>query len=82
MLEVQTSVVGEIYSARGEAGYEVRYFMDYKLFKAEKFEKGIKNFTCKIDTNNLQNGDHLIIVNIEDLHDHIGSGGVRVNVEN
>ena len=36
----------------------------------------------KLDTKTLQNGDHLITVNIDDLHDHIGSAGLRVSVEN
>lgn len=81
-LEIQTSVVGETYGFPDEAGCEVRYYTDYKLFKVERFEKGIKNFVFNIDTNDLQNGDHLITVNIDDLHDHIGSAGLRVSVEN
>jgi len=82
MFEIQTSVVGETYHSPDKPEYEVRYFIDYELFKVEKFEKGTKNFIFKIDTNNLKNGDHLIIVNIEDLHDHIGSAALRIHVEN
>lgn len=81
-LEIQTSVVGETYGFPNEVGYEARYYIDYKLFKVEKFEKGIKNFMFKLDTKTLQSGDHLITVNIDDLHDHIGSAGLRVSVEN
>jgi hypothetical protein len=81
-LEIQTSVVGETYNHPDEAGYEARYYIDYKLFKVEKFGKDIKNFIFKLDTKTLQNGDHLITVNIDDLHDHIGSAGLNISVEN
>jgi hypothetical protein len=81
MLEIQASVVGEARNSQNEAEYEARYYIDYKLFKVEKFEKGMNNFIFKIDTNGLQNGEHLITVNVDDLHDHIGSAGLRVSVE-
>ena len=81
-IEIQASLVGESCYPPDEAGYEARYYIDYQLFKVEKFEKEMKNFIFKLDTKTLQNGDHLITVNIDDLHDHIGSAGLRVSVEN
>ncbi|MBI5286019.1 MAG: hypothetical protein HY878_00315 [Deltaproteobacteria bacterium] len=63
-------------------GVEVRYFVDYKPFKTERFEKGTGRFGFKIDTRSLENGEHLITVNIDDLDDHIGTAGVKVDVEN
>jgi hypothetical protein len=81
-IEIQASLVGESCYPPDEAGYEARYYIDYKLYKVEKFEKGINNFIFKLDTKTLQNGDHLITVNVDDLHDHIGSAGLRVSVEN
>lgn len=82
MLEIQISVGGETCRIPDEAEYETRYYIDYQLFKVEKFGKGVKNFIFKIDTNTLPNGDHLVTVNVDDLHDHVGSAGLRVNVEN
>jgi hypothetical protein len=81
-IEIQAQVGGETYSPPDEAGYEARYYIDYKLFKVEKFGKGIKEFKFKLETKNFQNGDHLITVNVDDLHDHIGSAGLNVRVEN
>jgi len=81
MLEIQASVVGEARNSPDEAEYEARYYIDYKLFKVEKFEKGINHFIFNIDTSGLQNGEHLITVNVDDLRDHIGSAGLRVSVE-
>jgi len=80
--EIETSVLGETYPSSDKAEYQVRYYVDYELADEERFEKGIKNFLFKIDTKKFQNGDHLIIVNVEDLHDHIGSAALRIHVEN
>lgn len=82
IFEIRTSLEEKASGFISEFGGEVRYFINYKLFKTEKFEPGIKEFVCKIDTAELENGEHLISVNIDDFHDHIGSAGVKIKVEN
>jgi hypothetical protein len=79
--EMETSLV--TMDGFGEqAGCEIRYSIDYKLIETKRFEKGIKTFGFRIDTTSFNNGEHLITVNVDDFHDHIGSGGVKINVEN
>jgi hypothetical protein len=70
------------HSFGGKTGCEVRYYIDYKLFKTETFKEGVTEFDIKIDTTSLSNGEHLITVNVDDLHDHIGSAGVKIMVDN
>ena len=81
-IEVRTTLVGETQTSEDKTGYEVRYFIDYELFKTETFDKKKKEFSLKVDTISLKNGDHLITVNVDDFNDHIGSGGVKIKVEN
>ncbi len=53
-----------------------------KLRVIENPLQAVNEFVVKIDTADLSNGEHLITVNVDDLHDHIGSAGVKINVEN
>lgn len=82
VFDIWTAFSGETPSDWDNKGYEVRYFIDYKPVKTERFEKGAKRFGFKIDTAGLCNGEHLITVNIDDLQDHIGSAGLMIRVEN
>ncbi len=81
-LEIRASLSDETPGIEGEDGLEVRCYVDYKPRETEKVAKGAKGFVLKIDTTDLENGEHLISVNVDDLHDHIGSAGVKIRVEN
>ncbi len=80
--EICTTFLDETSRFLSREGIEVKYYMDYKLFQAERMEPGVNNFIFRIDTSNLENGEHLLTVNIDDLNDHIGSAGVKIKVEN
>lgn len=60
----------------------MRCYVDYAFFKKEKFKKGTKEFVTDIDTSSLPNGEHYLVVNIDDTHDHVGSAGVKLLVGN
>jgi hypothetical protein len=66
----------------GETDCEVRYYVDYKLFKTDLYKKGTSEFNLKMATTILNNGKHLITVNVDDFHDHIGTAGIPFTVEN
>ena len=61
---------------------EVRYFIDFLPFQTQKIDKGVNNFNLKIDTTKLKNGEHLITINVHDFNDHVGSAGIKIDVEN
>lgn len=82
IFEMWTSLHPETNGFGKKDEVEVRYFVDYKLFKTERLEKGTDRFNFQIDTRSLKNGEHLITVNVDDLNDHIGSAGVKIMVEN
>ena len=65
-----------------KTGCEVRYYVDYKLFKSENYDKEAVEFNLKVDTTIFNNGEHLITVNVDDFNDHIGTAGVKIDVEN
>lgn len=80
-LEVRAGIVGTD-GAFGRDGLEARCYVDYKPAKTETAAAGAGEFVFRIDTAGLENGDHLVTVNIFDLHDHRGTAGVRIRVEN
>ena len=82
LFEIKTKLREEINSFIDKTGSEVRYYVDYELFHTERFEKQIKEYLFKLDTAPLKNGEHLITVNVNDFNDHIGSGGIKICVEN
>ena len=82
MFEMITTFPGEANPWEHSDALEVRYYVDYKLFQKERVVPEIKKFVFKMDTACMENGSHLITVIIDDLHDHIGSAGVKINVEN
>ncbi|MFH2059849.1 MAG: hypothetical protein ABIJ59_13225 [Pseudomonadota bacterium] len=63
-------------------GAELRYYIDYELFKKEDISKLLTDHILELDTSILRNGKHLITVNVDDRHDHIGSAGVIISVDN
>lgn len=81
-LELRTSFSEVAPGFKDERGFEVKYFIDYKLWKTERVEKGLREFIFRVDTSSLDNGEHLITVNVDDFLDHIGSAGVKIRVEN
>lgn len=82
IFEMLTLLPPEINGFMKKNEVEGRYFVDYKLFKTERFKRETDRFDFQIDTRSLKNGEHLITVNVDDLNDHIGSAGVKINVEN
>jgi hypothetical protein len=62
------------------SGGQVRYFVDYQLVKTEKFANGRAIFKATLDTTGLARGKHLITVNIDDLQDHVASGGLQIEI--
>ncbi len=64
-----------------ERSHEVRYYLDYRLHRKEKYPPGIRRFTLTLDSNDLGIGKHLITVNIDDCNDHVGSAGAVIDLE-
>lgn len=81
-LEIRTSFPDGLDKIKWNAGYEVKYFVDYGLVKKEVFQETQNRFSLIIDTTKLSNGEHLITVNISDLHDHVGTAGLKIMVNN
>ncbi|MBI5575763.1 MAG: hypothetical protein HY896_05310 [Deltaproteobacteria bacterium] len=81
-LDIWTSLAAESVDFGRENGFEARYYMDGKLFRTDKADPGTKEFHIRLDLSELENGEHLITVNIDDLSDHTGSAGVRITVCN
>ncbi len=79
-IEILTTVSG-VNNFGNSNGCEVRYFIDYAPLQTQKFDKGVNNFNLKIDTIKLKNGEHLITVNVHDFSDHVGSAGIKIDVE-
>jgi len=82
IFDIRTNLIQVAENFGNKDGLEVRYFVDYELLKTERFENHVKRFDVQIDTRSLTNGEHLITVNVDDFHDHIGSAGVKIKVEN
>ena len=80
--KILTSLQGNAFGFLGKNDGEIRYFINYKLFRTEKFQPGVRGFECMIDTTILKNGEHLIIINVDDLHDHVGSASIKIKVKN
>ncbi len=64
-----------------DRSFEVRCYLDYRLYKKEKYPPGNRRFTLTFNPNDLGIGKHLITVNIDDCHDHVGSAGVVIDLE-
>jgi len=79
-LEVYSSFLGLSRGLMEKSGCEVRYYIDYSHIKTEIFKSLPDEFCLKVDTASLVRGKHLITVNVDDLHDHIGSAGVEISV--
>jgi len=62
------------------ASYEIKYFIDYSLFKREVFKDMKDKFYFSLDTAKLSNREHVITVNIDDFNDHIGTASLKINV--
>ncbi len=65
-----------------EDGFEVRYYIDYQLFRTERYPAGCRECMFTLNPDALSNGPHLITVNVDDYRDHVGSAGVLIDVEN
>ncbi len=67
-------------------GYEVFISVDYSgVFEQDGIEFGEGNFinmTYQLDTRNLNNGTHVINVNVNDYYNHSGSVLIKVIVDN
>lgn len=67
-------------------GYGVFISVDYKgVFEEDAIEFGkgnVLNMTYQLDTRNLNNGTHVINVNVNDYYNHSGSVLMKVIVDN
>lgn len=62
----------------GEEGYTLRVYVDYVLL--------YKSDTMKVSEFHLQDlpfddGEHIITINLDDGHDHVGTASIRINLE-
>ena len=63
-------------------GCEVRYYVDYSLLERTQYPTNTKSFQLSLDTKSLEKGTHLLMVNVCDYNDHIGSASLFFTVEN
>jgi hypothetical protein len=77
-----TSLAREADKWKPESGCEVNYFIDYVLFKKEKYQNNEDTFYLTLDTTGLSDGHHFITVNVDDLNDHIGTASLIFEVRN
>lgn len=68
-------------SGESDRGREARCYVDYALHSTTKYDAGSKEFIVGLDTNSLAEGEHYVVVNLDDGRDHIGSAGLFINVE-
>ena len=80
LLKIRAAISGGKPGFAHTSECQMRCYVDYAFFKVEKFQKGTKEFITEIDTTSLPNGEHYLVVNIDDTHDHIGSAGVKIHV--
>ncbi len=77
--EVRLELVGDRAYGK-ENGYELRTYVDYQLVAKASLGKDMTVFSLP-DVENLSAGPHLITVNVEDGHDHIGVAGIQAYVQ-
>jgi hypothetical protein len=80
-LEVLAALKEDAQTAKSGTGCQVRYFLDYQLVKTEKFGNGQSIFKAMLDIAGLSKGNHLLTVNVDDLQDHVASGGMLIEVD-
>ncbi len=59
-----------------------RLYVDYKLFHKISFNKAQQEFEFTLDTNSIEDGVHILTVNVDDGLDHIGTASVITKVKN
>jgi hypothetical protein len=86
-LDIITSFAEGPDRIRWDPNCEVKYFIDYSLFKREVFKNIVNTtrfredkFYLRLDTTKLSKGEHIITVNINDFNDHIGTASLKINV--
>lgn len=65
-----------------EAGYEGRLYIDYNLSHKERFNKEQREFNFILNTTSIENGVHILTINIDDHHDHIGTASIILKIQN
>lgn len=60
--------------------YEIIAYVDYEFLMED--EQGYHPYTFNLDTRNLTNGDHILTFNVATLTDQVGSGSIKINVQN
>lgn len=77
--EIRLELVGDC-SYGEESGYELRVYMDYQLVTKVDLGKEITTFALP-DIKDITPGSHMITVNLDDRHDHIGVASLLVRLQ-
>jgi hypothetical protein len=80
-LEILATLQDNARDYKPASGGQIRYFLDYELIKTEKFGNGRAIFQAKLDFSGRSKGKHLVTVNVDDLQDHVASGGLQIEIE-
>lgn len=77
--EIRLELVGDP-AYGGENGYELRTYVDYELAAKTELDGDVTAFSLP-DVEGLARGQHLITINLDDRHDHVGVAGLRIDVQ-
>ena len=63
-----------------ESGYELRVYVDYSLVFKRSLGRNSERFRLP-DVSTIEDGEHLVTINFDDYHDHIGTLSIKVNIQ-
>ena len=81
-IPLKAIITGNYRRAVGRGGYQIRSYLDDMLIGKYEHQKGEEGFPFCLNTASFDNGEHLLTVNVDDYHDHVGTASLRVKIKN
>lgn len=65
-----------------KSGYNAYFYVDYKLLEKKYFKPDTMVMDFDWNTSTIENGNHIVTINVDDFHDHVGTISAAFNVGN
>lgn len=79
--KISVNIVGD--TAYGnKSGYYAYFYVDYDLLEKKFFKPDARIIDFDWNTSKIENGNHIVTINVEDLNDHVGTISTVFNVSN